>query len=103
VSAVRARACGLFALSLLACGGSHRPASVAQAALRVVAVPETAHVAVDEQFVGAARVLAVRPATLAVGKHRVTVQAPDYFPHDLDVDLPRGVTTLEIKLRPIPP
>ena len=72
------------------------------AELRVVAVPEDAVVQVNEQFVGSARVLAKRPTRLTPGKKRVTVEAPGYFPHDLEVVLEKGVTTVQIKLRPIP-
>ena len=33
----------------------------------------------------------------------MTVQAEDHFPHDMELDLPPGETTLTIELRPIPP
>lgn len=65
-------------------------------------VPAQANVQVDEHFVGSARVLEKRPAQLTVGKHRVTVDAAGYFPHDVELDLASGVTTLELKLRAIP-
>ncbi len=89
-------------LVLAACGGAQHPREK-PAQLRVLAVPATATVQVDERFVGAARVLAKQPATVSPGKHRVTVEAPNYFPHDIELDLPAGVTSLEIKLRPVPP
>jgi len=96
----------LSALALLslaaACGGAQHPRSK-PAQLRVVAEPATAVVQVDEHFVGAARVLQKQPATVSPGKHRITIEAPNYFPHDLELDLPVGVTSLEIKLRPVPP
>jgi hypothetical protein len=92
----------LFGLALAACGGRQhvreRPAE-----LRVVAVPPAAIVQVDERFVGAARVLEKKPARLPPGKRRVTIEAPGYFPHDLEVELKPGVTTVEITLRPVPP
>jgi hypothetical protein len=95
----------LVALSLLACsacGATQKPKQpVAQ--LRTLVEPATARVEVDEQFVGAARVLAQRPARLSVGRHRVTIEAPGYFPHDLELDLAVGVTKVEVKLRAIPP
>lgn len=72
------------------------------AELRVVAVPEQAVVSVNERFVGAARVLDKRPAKLTAGKKRVTVEASGYFPHDFEVDLKSGLTTVEVKLRPVP-
>ena len=88
-------------LSLAACAGKQHGAQ-ANAELRVVAQPEGAVVQVNEQFVGSARVLAKRPARFTPGKKRVTVEAPGYFPHDVEVDLAKGVTTIDIKLRPIP-
>jgi hypothetical protein len=48
-------------------------------------------------------VLAARPAVLEPGLKFMTFKAPDYFPHDVRVDLPPGTTTIKMKLRPIPP
>jgi len=90
------------ALLLTACAGTHKPRA-APAQLRVVAEPPSATVQVNERFVGAARVLDKRPARLSQGLKRVTVEAPGYFPHDLMLNLPAGVTTVNIKLRPVPP
>jgi hypothetical protein len=98
---VKAQALGLLLLAS-ACGARQQPPQKF-AELRVVAVPESATVQVDERFVGAARVLAKQPAKLPLGKKRVTIEAPGYFPHDLEIDLPQGVTTLDIKLRQVPP
>jgi hypothetical protein len=97
---VFAIALSLFVLS--ACAGTQKPKGP-PAELRVVAEPESAIVQVNERFVGSARVLDKRPAKLASGLKHVTVEAPGYFPHDFDVDLPTGVTTIKIKLRPVPP
>lgn len=74
-----------------------------QAGLRVIAVPETATVYVGDRFAGTAAVLAERPEPLRPGVHFVTVRAPGHFPHDLRLDLPPGVTTVRITLRPVPP
>ncbi|MDB4974430.1 MAG: hypothetical protein JWN48_2771 [Myxococcaceae bacterium] len=92
----------LLALLGVGCAARQTP-NTKTAALKTVVEPPTALVQVDEHFVGAARVLATRPAPLEPGKHRVTVEAPGYFPHDLEVDLVPGVTTLELKLRATPP
>jgi hypothetical protein len=91
----------LSLLVLAACAGAQKGRKPV-AELRIVAVPEAAVVQVNEQFVGSARVLDKRPARLTPGKKRVTVEAPGYFPHDLEVVLAEGVTTVNIKLRPIP-
>jgi len=72
------------------------------AKLRVVAVPATTTVYVDDQFVGSARVLSVRPKTLHPGIKHISFKAPKHFPHDVRVNLPEGTTTIEMKLRPIP-
>jgi len=87
--------------ALIACGGAHK-AKGRPAELRALVEPPTAIVQVDETFVGSARVLDKRPAQLTPGKHRVTVDAPGYFPHDVELDLAPGVTTLQLKLRAIP-
>jgi hypothetical protein len=84
------------------CGGVQKGKRAA-AELRVLADPPSAVVQVNERFVGAARVLDKKPARLTPGPKRVTVEAPGYFPHDLEIDLPAGTTTINIKLRPIPP
>ena len=73
------------------------------AKLRVVAKPDNTTVYVDDQFVGSARVLAVRPRALRPGIKHITFKAPQHFPHDVRVDLPEGTTTIEMTLRPIPP
>jgi hypothetical protein len=95
-------ALALSVLSLVACGSRQQPRE-RPAELRVVAVPAEAVVQVDERFVGGARTLARKPAQVKPGKHRVTIEAPGYFPHDFELDLPVGVTSVEIKLRPVPP
>jgi hypothetical protein len=93
----------LLALSLLlGCAGAQLPRA-RPAQLRTVVEPPTASVQIDERFVGAARVLALRPASMKPGKHRLTVEAPGYFPHDAELELTPGVTTVDLKLRPIPP
>lgn len=91
----------LLSTLLTACAGIQkipRPA----AELRVIAEPPSATVHVNERFVGAARVLDKKPAQLRPGPKRVTVEAPGYFPHDFEVDLRSGVTTVNVKLRKVP-
>lgn len=73
------------------------------ARLKVVATPDNASVYVDGHYFGRAKVLAVEPKALVPGMHLMTIQADDHFPHDLELDLPPGITTVEIALRPIPP
>jgi hypothetical protein len=70
--------------------------------LEVHVEPETARVVVDDESVGSARVVAANPVKLSPGKHYVTIEAKGYFPHDLELDLPPGLTKVEVQLRPLP-
>ncbi len=93
---------GLVCAALLSTAGCYRISGPERAKLQVIAEPETARVFVDEHFVGSGAILTREPKELTVGHHRVTIQAPGYFPHDVEVDLPAGTTTVRIALRPIP-
>ena len=98
---MRLRAIALaLGLSALACGGEPRPTP---AGLEVVADPVDARVYVDGRFVASARVLAHRAHRLPAGVHQITITAPGYFPHDIETELPPGVSKIEISLRPVPP
>lgn len=88
-------------LALVACSGGPRPVGNAQ--VRFLIEPATARVYTDERFLGGARVVAVRPIQLRAGPRRFTITADGYFPHDLEVDLPPGLTTIRVSLRPVPP
>ena len=98
---VTARVC-VLALLLVGCakGGTVAPEP---ARLKVVATPATASVYIDGHYFGRATVLSQEPKALAPGVHLLTVQAEDHFPHDVELDLPSGLTTLDIALRPVPP
>ncbi len=89
-------------LMLAACGAAQHPRKEATAELRVTAVPENAVVEVNERSVGSARVLSKRPVKLKTGVKRISISAPGYFPHDLEVNLPAGETKIDVKLRAVP-
>ncbi len=91
----------VLALVISACAGAPRASETAR--VRFVITPDTARVYTDEQFVGGARVLAARPAVFRPGPRRLTISALGYFPHDLELFLEPGTTTVEVRLRPIPP
>jgi len=88
-------------LSLASC--IRPPPAPRLAQLRVVAEPESTTVYVDDRYVGSARVLAAKPRGLSPGMKLITFKAPGYFPHDVRLELPSGVTTVRMKLRKIPP
>jgi hypothetical protein len=93
----------LLASTTLAAGCAAAPAPIGNAQVRFVLEPDTARVYTDERFLGAARVVAARPVQLRAGPRRFTITADGYFPHDLEVELPPGLTTIRVSLRPVPP
>lgn len=88
-------------VAISSCAGAPRPSE--RARVRFAIEPAAARVYSDERFVGSARVLAARPAEFRPGIRRFTITADGHFPHDLELDLPAGTTTIEIRLRPVPP
>jgi hypothetical protein len=94
----------LIAASVVVTGCAGAPAPrVEPAQVRFLVEPETARVYADDRFVGAARVLARRPPSFAPGVRHFTITAEGYFPHDVELDLPSGVTTVRLRLRAVPP
>lgn len=85
------------------CYGPSTPGTGTDARLRIRTTPENARVRVDDAAVLDGRVTAAEPVRLSVGRHLVTVEASGYFPHDLALDLPSGETTVDVRLRPLPP
>ncbi|NNE17211.1 MAG: PEGA domain-containing protein, partial [Myxococcales bacterium] len=73
------------------------------ARLQIITTPPNASVYIDGHYFGRATVLSQEPKALAPGIHLMTVQAEDHFPHDIQLDLSRGLTKITITLRPIPP
>ena len=71
--------------------------------LKVVAEPNNTTVYSNDRFLGSAHLLEKTPKALPTGVKYLTFKAPGYFPHDLQIKLPVGETTVKVKLRPIPP
>lgn len=90
------------ALALAACA----PATPAGAtvSLRLAGSPSDARVTVDDQLVGPLAFVASRGVALPPGKHRVTIEAPGYFPWDRLVEARPGAgpIRLEVGLVPVP-
>lgn len=89
------------ALTLAGCGMQARQTLPAR--LRIVAEPPTASVYVDDRYIAAAQVFDAHPRELRAGVHQITLEAPGFFPHDIELDLPSGTTTVRVRLRPVPP
>ncbi len=95
---------GLHVAAVLVLAGCAAvPVRVEPARLRVIAVPESAAVYVDGRFAGSARLIARRPVAFPPSTRHVTVQADGYFPHDVEIELRPGITTMRVALRAVPP
>ncbi len=89
------------ALGAVGCGGQAPVRE--QARVRFILEPANARVYIEDRFVGAGQVLRRRPESFPPGPRHFTVTAQGYFPHDVEVDLPSGLTTIRLSLRPVPP
>ena len=93
-----------LAVAIFAAGCANKNTLAPEPArLQIVTMPANASVYIDGHYFGRATVLSQEPKALAPGMHLMTVQAEDHFPHDMELELPRGVTTITVELRPIPP
>ncbi|MEZ4337496.1 MAG: hypothetical protein R3B82_12820 [Sandaracinaceae bacterium] len=88
-------------LGVAGCGGA--PVAREPARVRFLIEPTNARVYVEDRFVGAAALLRRRPESFSPGPRHFTITAPGHFPHDVEVDLPSGLTTINLRLRPVPP
>lgn len=93
----------MMALPIVSGCGAAAPAAEARATVRFEIEPDSARVYTEDRFIGSARVLASRPPSFRTGPRQITITADGYFPHDLDLDLAEGTTTVHVALRPVPP
>ena len=98
------RTAAMYVVAAFAAAGCQTvPAEARLAYLKVVAEPNTTTVYSNDRFLGSAHLLEKQPKALPTGVKYLTFKAPGYFPHDLQIKLPAGETTVKVKLRPIPP
>lgn len=90
-------------LILCACGGPGNGAAQTTA-LRMTGSPSDARVTVDDQIVGTLDMVKARGVALPPGTHRVSVEAPGYFPFDTIVEAKDGEKSvvLDAKLTRVP-
>lgn len=85
----------------LACGGP--PMVPRTVSLRMTGTPPGATVTIDDEVVGSLQVVVARGVALPPGKHRITVEAPGYFPWDQEVEATApGPLRLDVQLRAVP-
>jgi hypothetical protein len=87
--------------SVVACGP---PAKVPTVSMRMTGEPQQARVIIDEAYIGGLAFVASRGVALPVGSHRITVEAPGYFPQDQVVTVEEGdpPVKLDVHLTRIP-
>jgi PEGA domain len=92
----------LLLLSLNSCEkGVGRPA-VSLSLAREAKSPRDAAVLIDEEYIGQLGYVAARGVRLPIGKHRITIEKPGYFPWDRLVEADRDAIHFDIELEPIP-
>jgi hypothetical protein len=92
----------LLILSLTSCEpGVGRPA-VSLSMSRAAKTPRDAAVVIDEEYIGPLGYVAARGVSLPLGKHRITIEKPGYFPWDRLVESNRNPIHLDVELEPIP-
>ncbi len=94
--------CGLAVVGLSACaGGQEGPRTVS---LRMQGKPETATVTIDDQWLGPLARITRYGVALPPGQHRITVEAPGFFPWDRLVEVKDGdpPVKFDVALVPVP-
>ena len=92
----------LLVLSLSSCEpGVGRPA-VSLSMAHSKQSPGDAAVLIDEEYIGPLGYVSARGVRLPIGKHRITVEKPGYFPWDRLVEADAAPIHVEVTLEPIP-
>ena len=95
-----------FFLCVALCGACGGPGggSARTVSLRMTGAPADARVTVDDQIVGSLDMVQARGVALPPGTHRVSVEAPGFFPYDVLVEAKEGekFVRVEAKLVHVP-
>lgn len=73
-----------------------------RAYVHFIVQPQHAEIFIQDRYFGSAYLLQKIAKPLPVGVHYFTIKTQGFFLHDLRVPLPKGVTTIRVKLRKIP-
>jgi hypothetical protein len=95
-SALILAACAAFVPATAACGPSGPPPTVS---MRMAGGPPEARVMVDENYINTLQVVSARGIALPVGTHRITVEAPGYFPWDQIVSAKEGDAPIKLSVQ----
>lgn len=85
----------VVSVMLAACGP---PAKVPTVSMRMAGDPPQARVSIDEQFVGSLAFVATRGVALPVGSHRITIEAPGFFPQDQVLSVQEGDAPVKLDI-----
>jgi hypothetical protein len=95
-SALLVAACAALAPASSGCGPSGPPPTVS---MRMAGGPPEARVTVDENYINTLAVVEKRGIALPVGTHRITVEAPGYFPWDQIVSAKEGDAPIKLSVQ----
>ncbi len=70
--------------------------------LRMQGSPPEASVTIDDEYVGPLNVVMARGVALPPGQHRISVEAPGYFPVDRIVEARDQPVRIDVRLQPVP-
>jgi hypothetical protein len=92
----------LLILSLSSCDPPSEHPGISLSLTRASKSPRDAAVTIDEEYIGPLGYVAARGVRLPVGKHRISIEKPGYFPWDRLVEAGTAPIHLDIELEPIP-
>jgi PEGA domain len=92
----------LFILSLSSCEPASERPGISLSLTRADKSPRDAAVTIDEEYIGPLGYVAARGVRLPVGKHRISIEKPGYFPWDHLVEAGKDPIHFDIELEPIP-
>lgn len=91
------------ALLCQACPGRGRPPAVPKGKLVLEVTPGHAHVYLDERLQGTASMLGGKTLLVSTGRHRLKLDAENYFTECVEILVTEDVKKIEVEMRKIPP
>jgi hypothetical protein len=88
----------IFCLLLLCGCPGPSPIQTPTVSLRMTGTPADAVVMIDDQTIGTLDYVTARGVAMPLGTHRITVQAPGYFPWDREVEAKEGQAPVRLAI-----
>lgn len=96
--------CVAALIAAAAACSSHKPvAKIPKGKILLDVKPGHAHITIDEKFKGTASMYEKKPLKMPRGKHRLKLQAEDYFPQYVEIEVTDTVKKIKIEMKKKPP